>query len=187
LYHHLITVPPPAFSAKARLKQIANRQQELVEWIRWSSKDQAMFRNGLTPQTLEIDGIGGWYVAHFYNRESVLSKHFREQTVSRVREQVRQGAGWLVLESSDSSIPALIETGRRFERLCLEARERMIAVHPMTQVLEEAPSRSTVARELGLDGTAQFVLRIGYLKSFPDPVSPRMPLSRFVTSAFPGP
>jgi hypothetical protein len=157
-------------------------QQELADCIRWSPADQSAFRNGLTPKMLDIDGIAGWYVGRFYGREHVLSKPFREQGVSRASKQAREGAGWLVLEGEDSN-SALVEAGRSFERLCLDARERMIAVHPMSQILEEAPWRNCVARELGLDGKPQFVLRIGYRTSFPDPVSPRMPLSRFVTAA----
>jgi hypothetical protein len=51
----------------------------------------------------------------------------------------------------------------------------MIAIHPMTQMLEEIPWRNQVARELGLPAEIQWILRLGYLKSYPDPVSLRMP------------
>ncbi len=88
---------------------------------------------------------------------------------------------WLVLTSPDSTIPALIETGRAFERMLLGVRERMIAIHPTTQMLEEGPTRDRVARDLGLSGEVQFILRAGYLRRYPDPVSLRMPLASFVT------
>jgi hypothetical protein len=83
--------------------------------------------------------------------------------------------------SPDSNIPTLIEYGRVFENMLLRIRERMIAVHPMTQMLEERGSeRDKIARELGLTGELQWILRIGYLQSYPDPVSLRMPVSWFV-------
>jgi hypothetical protein len=64
--------------------------------------------------------------------------------------------------------------------MLLKIRERMIAVHPMTQMLEEEPWRKKAAKELGVAGEIQWILRIGYLKSYPDPVSLRMPVSLFV-------
>jgi hypothetical protein len=94
-------------------------------------------------------------------------------------KQVKTCGGWLVVTSNDSSIPALIEYGRVFQNMLLKIRDKMIAVHPMTQMLEEKPWRNQVAKALGLSGEVQWILRLGYLKSYPDPVSLRMPF-RFV-------
>jgi hypothetical protein len=155
-------------------------QEELANWIRWSNKEARQYRNGLTPESMEIKGFAGWVVRNFYNRSSVLKKGFREKTVDMVSKQVKTCGGWLVITSSDSHIPTLIEYGRVLENMLLRTRERMIAVHPMTQTLEETPWKSQVARELGVTGEVQWVLRIGYLNSYPDPVSPRMPVSWFI-------
>jgi len=64
--------------------------------------------------------------------------------------------------------------------MLLKIREKMIAIHPMSQMFEEDPWKNRVAKELGLTGGAQWILRIGYLKSYPDPVSLRMPVSWFI-------
>jgi len=56
----------------------------------------------------------------------------------------------------------------------------MIAIHPMTQILEEEAWKNKIAKELGIIGEVQWILRIGYLQSYPDPVSLRMPVSGFV-------
>ena len=125
-------------------------QEELANWIRWSSKDAEEHRNGLTPDSMEIGGIAGFYVRNFYDRKSVLSKSFRETTVDTATKQVRTCGGWLVVTSQDSRIETLIEYGRVFEEMLLKIRERKIAIHPMTQMLEENPSRDAVAKELGL-------------------------------------
>jgi hypothetical protein len=155
-------------------------QEELANWIRWSNKEAKQFRNGLTPEGMEIKGIAGFIVRNFYNRQSVLKKNFREQTVDVVSKQVKACGGWLVVTSADSKIPTLIEYGRAFENMLLKLREKMIAVHPMTQMLEEEAWKNKVAKELGMTGEVQWILRIGYLKSYPDPVSLRMPVSWFV-------
>jgi hypothetical protein len=155
-------------------------QEELANWIRWSNKEGKTHRNGLTPESMEIKGIGGLFVRNFYDRQSVLKKSFREQTVDIVAKQVKTCGGWLVVTSQDSSIPTLIEYGRVWEKMLLKIREKMIAIHPMSQMFEEDPWKNRVAKELGLTGEAQWILRIGYLKSYPDPVSLRMPVSWFI-------
>lgn len=155
-------------------------QEELANWIRWSNKEAKKYRNGLTAESMEITGIAGLYVRNFYNRQSVLKKGFREQTVDIVAKQVKTCGGWLLVTSSDSNIPTLIEYGRVFENMLLRIRERMIAIHPMSQMLEEEPWKKQVPKELGLPGEVQWILRMGYLKSYPDPVSLRMPVSWFI-------
>jgi len=128
---------------------------------------------------MEIQGFAGWFVRNFYNRESVLKQSFREQTVDVVAKQVKTGGGWVVVTSTDSRIQTLVEYGRAFENVFLKARDKMIAIHPMTQMLEEKPWKNKVAMELGVPGEVQWILRIGYVKSYPDPVSLRAPVSRF--------
>ena len=155
-------------------------QEELANWIRWSNKEGKQFRNGLTPESMEIKGVAGWYVRNFYNHESVLKKSFREQTVNITMKQVKTCAGWVVVTSADLKIPTLIEYGRVFENMLLKIREKKIAIHPMTQMLEEEPWRKQIAKEIGLTGQVQWILRIGYVNSYPDPVSLRRPLSWFV-------
>lgn len=153
-------------------------QRELADWIRWRRADELRYRTGLTPASMEITGVAGWYTRQFYDRESVLATRFRKQGIEQVVERVAQGAGWLV-QTGGTSVADLIETGRRFERMWLRLRELRIAIHPMTQALEEAPDPADLAKVLGIDGVPQFLLRIGHVADYPDPVSPRLALSAF--------
>ncbi len=155
-------------------------QEELANWIRWSNKEAKQHRNGLTPESMEIKGIAGLFVRNFYDRQSVLKEGFRKQTAYIVLKQVKTCGGWLVVTSQDPSIPTLIEYGRIWGNMLLKIKEKMIAIHPMTQMLEEDPWKKQVAKELGLNGEVQWILRMGYLKSYPDPVSLRMPVSWFI-------
>src|SRR5262245_16233602 len=167
---------------EANRLQIArdDAQAELADWMRWTPTDGRAYRNGFTPESLEITGIAGWYVRHFMNREAVLGNRFRKQSLDRVRQQLANYGGWIVITSEDGSVPALIDAGRRCERMWLATRERSIAVHPMSQVLEESPLKDRVARDLGLSGPVQFILRVGYVTVYPDPVSLRRPVSWFL-------
>ena len=54
------------------------------------------------------------------------------------------------------------------QRLFLRVRDRGIALHPMTQILEEAPTNQTINESIGMSDPIQFILRTGYLKSTPN-------------------
>lgn len=155
-------------------------QAELADWIRWSDAEAGRHRNGLTPAGMGITGMSGWFVSRFFDRETVLDGKFRRQTVDRVADQLAGSGGWLVLEDDAVTPMELALTGRRFERLFLRVRERGIGLHPMSQMLEEAPWRDEAQRHLGLSQRPQFLLRVGYVDSYPPPASLRMPPSRFV-------
>ncbi len=160
-------------------------QSELADWMRWTAADGRAHRNGFTPEALEITGFAGWYVRRFMSRKGVLGKSFRRQSLDRVRQQLAHYGGWIIVTSEDEDVPALIDAGRRCERMWLQTRARSVAVHPMSQVLEEAPLKDQIMRDLGLPGRAQFVLRVGYVGTYPNSVSLRMPVSWFLKTSGP--
>jgi len=155
-------------------------QQELADWIRFSSKDAEKYRDGLTTAGMEIDGVSGWVVRNFYGKDKVMKNDFREAGLDRVKKQVSESAGWILITSKDNSVAKLLETGRRMQRLFLLVRERSIAIHPMTQILEESSTRQTLHQSIGINDNTQFILRVGYLKNYPPPVSLRRPVDWFI-------
>ncbi|PZO38836.1 MAG: nitroreductase [Pseudanabaena frigida] len=157
-------------------------QQELADWIRFSTKDAEKYRDGLTTASMEIEGLSGWIVRNFYNKDSVMNKDFREVGLDKVKQQVSESAGWILITSKDNSVATLLETGRRMERLLLKVREKNIAIHPMTQILEESSTRQMLNQVIGISENIQFILRVGYLKNYPQPVSLRRPVDWFIHS-----
>lgn len=155
-------------------------QRELVRWLRLSRDSAERHRDGLTPEGMEILGLKGWYVRHFTRPEDFMKPGMRKRSVEQTAGLVSQGGGWFVITSRGRSVADLIETGRGFERMALLARERGIALHPMTQILEEETGRRGIASQHDAGMIPQFVLRVGYLDRYPDPVSPRRPVSRFL-------
>jgi Nitroreductase family len=155
-------------------------QQELANWMRFSSQDADNYRDGLTTASMEIEGISGWVVRNFYGKDNVLKKDFRETGIDKIKKQVSASAGWILITSKDDSVATLLETGRRMQQLFLKVRERNIAIHPMTQILEEASTRQRLNQSLGIGENIQFILRTGYLKSYPPPVSLRRPVNWFI-------
>jgi hypothetical protein len=155
-------------------------QEELADWIRFSGSEAKKHCDGLTTASMEIEGFSAWVVRNFYGRKAVMKKDFRKKGIDKVKDQVGCSAGWVVITSKDNSTANLIETGRRMQRLFLKVREKKIALHPMTQILEEKATQQAVNNSLGISEPIQFLLRIGYLAEYPDPVSLRRPVSWFV-------
>ncbi len=120
------------------------------------------------------------FMIQFENEKAVAGKAFKEKGIERVRRQAREGAGWMVVTGDGDTVTDLIETGRRFQRMALRAREKMIAIHPMTQTLEEDAGRKSIQAHHHPELNPLFMLRVGYLDQYPDPVSLRRPVEWFV-------
>ena len=157
-------------------------QRELADWIRFSNKDAEKYRDGLTPGSMEIAGISAWIVRNFYGKSNVMNNGFRDQNIEQVEQQVASSAGWFLITSKDSSVTNLIETGMRMQRLFLKVRGQHIAIHPMTQILEEPFIHQGFNAALGITDPVQFILRTGYVKDYPDPVSLRRPVDWLIRS-----
>ncbi len=109
-----------------------------------------------------------------------MKNNFREQGIDKVKTQVSHSAGWLLITSKDNSVATLLETGKRFQRIFLKVRDKKIAIHPMTQILEEPETKQQVNSSIGINDNIQFILRLGYLKNYPEPVTVRRPVNWFV-------
>ncbi len=155
-------------------------QKELADWVRFSSNDVKKYADGLTMSSMEINGIAGYIVRNTYDKSSVMKNDFREKNIDTVRAEVAQSAGWLLITSPDNLPATLLETGGRMQRLFLNVREKNIALHPMTQVLEEPAFTRVINQSVGITDSIQFMLRLGYVKNYPDPVSVRRPVDWFV-------
>jgi hypothetical protein len=154
-------------------------QQELANWTRFSNKNAKKYRDGLTTASMEIEGVPGWVVRNFYDKGNVMKNDFRESSIDRIKQEVSASAGWILITSKGNSVATLLETGRRMQRLFLKVRERSIAIHPMTQILEEASTRKLLNHSIGISEPIQFILRTGYVKNYPPPVSLRRPVDGF--------
>jgi len=155
-------------------------EKELADWIRFSSNDAKAHCDGLTIASMEIEGITSWFLRNFYDKADVMKNSFREKSIDSVKEQVAQSAGWLLITSKDNSVATLLETGKRLQRLLLKIRERNIAIHPMTQILEESATMQILNSSIGISDSIQFILRTGYVINYQQPVSLRRPVDWFV-------
>lgn len=159
-------------------------QAELAEWIRWKAEEAKEHGTGLTPESMEMSGVIRWLAKNFLTKKDVMENTFRKETLKLVREQVENCAGWLLVRSAGQGLASLLQAGRVLEAAWLRAFEKSIAFHPMTQILEEPALKSALAREFE-DKNIQFIIRVGYVRQYPQPVSIRLPLDRMIKSSQP--
>jgi hypothetical protein len=155
-------------------------QKELASWIRFSDKEAKRYRDGLTPEGMELTGLSGWYARKLMGPKDVMEKNFRQEGIDGTARIARQGGGWFVLTSPGDTVGDLIETGRNFEKMFLLARDYKIAIHPMSQMLEEEKWRNEISKKHGSKMIPQLVLRVGYVDKYPDPMTLRRPVSWFL-------
>jgi hypothetical protein len=155
--------------------------EELKNWLRLSESEARKHQDGLTTEGMEITGIKGWYIRNFMTPEDMSSDFSKNTSIAMNEELVKQGAGWIVITSKSHHVADIIEAGRKFERMALIARERKIALAPMTQLIEEKTGQELFASHHKARIIPQMVLRVGYLDHYPDPVSLRRPVQWFTT------
>jgi len=153
---------------------------ELANWIRFSSRDAKKYCDGLTTAGMEMNGITGWVVRNFFGRNEVMKKSFKNQTIKKVKDQVTHSAGWIIVTGKNNSVALVLDAGKRMQRLFLKVRDKGIALHPTTQILEEFQSSKKVNEITGLTDDVHFILRTGYIKKYPEPVSLRRPVDWFI-------
>ena len=154
--------------------------KELAKWTRLKDSTIKEHRDGLTPAGMEIQGLARWYVKYLMDPEDVTGQTFIDKGIEKTQQQAKEGAGWLVINGDGNSAADLIASGRRFQRMALEAKNRMIAIHPMSQTLEETRGQKHIMDNHASGTLPHFMLRVGYLDKYPDPVSIRRPVAWFV-------
>ncbi|HBE78947.1 MAG TPA: hypothetical protein DDW65_14390 [Firmicutes bacterium] len=160
---------------QATKQQVAddNKQKELAGLFRFSKKEAEKERDGLTPDGIGLSGITKWFVSTFFTHDSVMSKSFRNQSVTTTKRQAENCSGFVVLTSDDDSVASLVASGRSLERFLITATGKKLAVHPMSAPLEESPWSEEISQKVGLDKPVQMILRVGYVKDYGHPVSMR--------------
>ncbi len=158
------------------------RQIELGHWLRFSRSEARERGDGLTAEGLGLSGLARFVWYAFMNQDDARANSFRERGIDKAREQVDGCSGFFLVCSDDGSVASLLEAGRRFERLALACARLEIALHPMSQLLEESPWKEEIVAKLKVSRPVAFVVRAGYTGERPPP-SLRRPIGEFTGMA----
>jgi hypothetical protein len=142
-------------------------QRELVDLMHFSKKSAAESGTGMTPEMMGLSGIAraAWYL--FFTPKTMMGEKNRKTIVGIASRQIENSGGILAI-TSDSAEPAdLIAAGRLYQRIKLAAFERGLAVHPLSQLLQEEGWKESANEKLGTGRPVQYIARIGYRKEKP--------------------
>ncbi|MBL6941930.1 MAG: nitroreductase family protein [Rhodospirillales bacterium] len=152
------------------------RDAETIAMFRFNDEERARFRDGFGVAQSGMTGLMKFAAETFFldrQETEADSSEFGAQAVQMTTEQANSAAafGWITTKTNNRLDQVL--TGRAYERLNLKATQLGLAMHPMSQVLQEYPDMSALQRQfLGLLGvpdghTVQMLFRLGIA----DPVS----------------
>lgn len=156
--------------------------EEIARIMRLTPRDVLAHRDGLVP----LPGAAGWVADLLFGAESLA-----EPDSFMTRSGLRQMAGWaesatafVWLTTPGNTRAEQIAAGRAYMRLDLAAAAAGVAIHPMSQALQDVPVQAAqyaAVRALLLpeDGTVQMLARLGQVEA-PPPPTPRRPVSALV-------
>ena len=157
------------------------KQSEMAEWTRFSLSGAIERGDGTTAEMAGFSGITKFFWYHFMSPKHLLTKNVRNNTVTWMKRRVTHCAGFFALTSEDTTVPALLEAGRAYQRFALKCVQLNIQVSPMCQLVNEAPWNQRISDELGLTKPVQVVICAGYSNNFPNPlIRIRRPVKDFV-------
>ena len=147
--------------------QVANQKKrnELAEWLRYSDAEKEAKKDGLPAEQLGITGLKKFFYYWLVDKKYAQGDAYAKQGVDMTRDQAENNAGFLVLTGTNAP-KDLIRTGMLLQTVWLEATRHEIAIHPMSQLLEEMPYSAEIQGRLGLAKPVQMVLRLGYVSSY---------------------
>ena len=146
------------------------RDAETIAMFRFNDEERARFRDGFGVAQSGMSGLMKMVAETFFldRRETEAdSTDFGAQAVKITTDQANSAAafGWITTPTNNRLDQLL--TGRAYERLNLKATELGLAMHPMSQVLQEYTDMTTLQGQfLGLldvaEGhTVQMLFRLG--------------------------
>ena len=154
-------------------------QTELAKWMRFSDKDVKEKKDGLTTAGMQINGIAGFMVRHYYKPEDSKKVSFIKAGIEKTKKQVLGCGGWIAIIATDNSVKEWVKLGRIYQNINLTCTKLNIGFQPMNQIVEEVKFKNEVTKHLGIKKELMFVARLGYVNASSVPVSPRRPVEDF--------
>lgn len=154
--------------------------KESVDLMRIGKAEIARYRDGIP---LDFPGIGLMQATGMLTREKLMTpgSSIYKQGLEQTDPLAKSAAGYVWLVTRGNTRQDQIAAGRAYARLNLRATALDLAMHPMSQALQEFPEmaefKSAAEKTVQLEAghCVQMLARIGYGKSVPP--APRRGLS----------
>jgi hypothetical protein len=152
----------------------APRNAETAKWFRFSDAEVERMRDGFGLAQTARNPAVRWIAESFVlDRATAASPGgaFAKGAIELVREQAESTPAFGVLETPSNSRRAQVLAGRTYARVALTVASLGLAMHPMSQALQEyddmSATKARFERETGLapGWTTQMFFRLGRAKS----------------------
>lgn len=146
------------------------RDDESLAMFRFNDGELEQHRDGFGVPQMGADGVRKLIIENlFISRKSLQQDRnsWRAQSTEGARKQAESAAAFGWLTSSNNTRLNQIEAGRMYNRINLAATALGIAIHPMSQILQEYPDMQSLQHKLkdflGVpnDHTIQMLFRLG--------------------------
>jgi hypothetical protein len=148
-----------------------NRDRETLSMFRFNDDEMEKYRDGFGLAQMGKTGIIKFLAETFFiSRKSALAEdsNFGEESVKLTKEQSESAAafGWLTTKTNTRL--EQVKIGRIYERINLRVTELGIAMHPMSQVLQEYSDMALLQKEfkkhleIPEGHTVQMLFRLGH-------------------------
>ena len=146
------------------------RDAETIAMFRFDDEERSQYRDGFGVAQSGMDGFKGWVAESFFlSRDDVEkdSTSFGEQAVELTAKQAQSAAAFGWISTASNSRLDQVVSGRAYERLNLTATALGIAMHPMSQVLQEYSDMDDLQKrfltylDIPAGHTVQMLFRLG--------------------------
>jgi hypothetical protein len=153
------------------------RHKETVDIFRFSEKEAEMSRDGFTVANNGITGFSRFIVESFFlgsrDKAYATDSTFAEEGIKMAYKQAEStpAFGWLVSEKNTRLDQ--VKAGQHYMRINLLTEQLGIALHPMSQILEEYQDMQDLQKKFKTligaseSGTVQMLFRLGYADPIP--------------------
>jgi hypothetical protein len=154
----------------------ASRNAETAKWFRFSDAETERMRDGFGVAQTGRTGAAKWIAETFVldrARAASPSGVFARGAVDQAREQAHSTPAFGVLGTPSNSRRAQVVAGRTYARVALTVASLGLAMHPMSQALQEYADMAAVRGQLGQETglapswTTQMFFRLGHAASLP--------------------
>lgn len=156
-----------------------NKRKELAEWLRFSDDETKQKKDGLPAEQLGLSGIIKTIYYLSVNKEGASSDSFAKSGIKKTIDQINNCSGFFII-TGDNHKSGLVETGIYLQKFWLNATVNNIAIHPVSQMLEEVPYADEIHNRLKLDKPVQMILRAGIVDDYGTNKKIRRDLKEFV-------
>jgi len=141
---------------------------ESKKWFRFSDEEIARFNDGISLSSNGMSGLFKWVAETFFlSPETWHSASNKTSGLNAFRKAVESSRGFVYIKTDTNTPLDWVKSGRAYSRLNLAATKLGLALHPLSQVLQEFPEMKATRVEfnsrLGIKEPAkiQMIARLG--------------------------